>query len=326
MQIFKNLLDKIIGVFRKFREWRYDHLLLSKLLVPGLIIICMAGLLVMTRTIPKTSTERDTALNSYIDVGTSGSYQIEMLSRSYNKEQNFMVIKFQVKGQTNQTVAMDDIKLKLAMMRKQNLSYSVIPLANDQIVMVINNLKPGYRALQITVSSKSADSTQLQSEIGSDPLEESSSSSMVTSSSKSENSTKIYINESNKFVNNKTKKYTQKQYAIQALNTSIKTLEGKRDKVNKLIEDYNNQISTDNKKITEANIDSQYEASDSSSSNSDASNYQNDISQINDSIQDAQDNKKIINEQIRLYRKQIQDIKDGKYQFTSTTKTTKIGE
>ena len=326
MKLFTTILDKIIKIDRRFRDWRYDHLLISKLLVPGTIILIMSGLLIMTRTIPQTSTEKDTALNSYLDVGTNGNYQIEMLNRSYNKEKNFMVIKFQVKGQTNQTVAMDDLNLKLAMMKKQNLSYSIIPLANDQIVMVINGLKPGYRALQITVTSKSANSTQLQSEIGSDVLEESSSSSMASSSSKSENSTKIYINESNKFINNKTQKHTQKEYAIQALQDSIDTLKGKREKINQLINDYNSQISTDNKKITEANVDSQYEVSNSSSSNSDASNYQNDISQVNDSINDANDNKRIINEQISLCQKQIQDIKDGKYHFTSTTKTTKIGE
>lgn len=55
------------------------------------------------------------------------------------------------------------------------------------------------------------------------------------------------------------------------------------------------------------------------------SNYQNDISQVKDSINDANENKRIINEQIDLYQKQIQDIKNGKLKrYAMVTKNQKM--
>ena len=236
-----------------------------------------------------------------------------------------MVIKFQVQASSGQVINPRSIKLNASTLQHQDASYQVLPLANNSYVMVISNLKPGYQALQIVATNKNPDLSQLTT-TDEDYDGTSSSSSSATSnanSNQAKNKYKFIINESDKFIDNTLVKKSQKQYAVESLNGSIKNLNKSIDKQQAAIKDYQAQITADKVGIEQIQKDSQYKADDDSGSDtirsaqSDITNQQANIDQANKKIAKYQ-------EQIKLYRKQIRDIKNGSYRFIATKSTGEL--
>ncbi len=309
----------------KFYEWHTEHAMQRKLIVSGTLVAIMAALLIGTKTAPKQSRFTNTPLNTQESFGQNSSATIAMTSRQYNAKKHFMVIKFQVQASSGQVINPRSIKLNASTLQHQDASYQVLPLANNSYVMVISNLKPGYQALQIVATNKNPDLSQLTTADEDYDGTSSSSSSAVSNanSNQAKNKYKFIINESDKFIDNTLVKKSQKQYAVESLNGSIKNLNKSIDKQQAAIKDYQAQITADKVGIEQIQKDSQYKADDDSGSDtirsaqSDITNQQANIDQANKKIAKYQ-------EQIKLYRKQIRDIKNGSYRFIATKSTGEL--
>lgn len=305
----------------KFYEWHTEHAMQRKLIVSGTLVAIMAALLIGTKTAPKQSRFTNTPLNTQESFGQNSSATIAMTSRQYNAKKHFMVIKFQVQASSGQVINPRNIKLDASTLQHQDASYQVLPLANNSYVMVISNLKPGYQALQIVATNKNPDLSQLTTT--DEDYDGTSSSSSSAVSNQAKNEYKFIINESDKFIDNTLVQKSQKQYAVESLNGSIKNLNKSIDKQQAAIKDYQAQITADKVGIEQIQKDSQYKADDDSGSDtirsaqSDITNQQANIDQANKKIAKYQ-------EQIKLYRKQIRDIKNGSYRFIASKSTGEL--
>lgn len=309
----------------KIYAWHTEHTMQRKLIISGSLVAIMALLLIGTQTAPKQSRFTNTPLNTQESFGQNSSATIAMTSRKYNAKKHFMVVKFQVQASGSQVINPRAIKLSASTLEKQDASYQVLPLANNNYVMVISNLKSGYQAIQIVAENKNPDLSQLPT--ADENFDGSSSSSSATesttNSTQSKNKYKFIINESDKFVDNKMVKHTQKQYAIESLNESIKNLNKGIEKQQKAIKAYKAQIAADKVGIDQMQKDIQYKA-DASSNADTIRNAQADISTQQANIKQANKNIAKYQEQIKLYQKQIRDIKNGNYRFIASKSTGEL--
>lgn len=314
------------GRLRKVHDWNIEHAMQRKLIICGVFIGAMAGLLIGTQLQPQTSKFTDTSLNNPVTVLNNDGIQLSMTSRQYNPDKHFMVIKFNVSSSDGATIDLRKIKFKLAMINPQSdVKYTVIPLANNQMVVTIQNLESGYRAIRLTARSTAPDAESLQVTDSDSALSVSSSSTSSASASATASSStgQFTINESQSFYNRKLKLLSQKDYAISSLKSAIKTLQARRKNQEKMITAYQAQIQADQQNIKTNDANAKYQVVDSSSSNQN-SDEESDIKQQQDNIKTTQGTIKKIDAQIRLYRQQIKDIRSGTYKFQVSSTTQRL--
>lgn len=305
-----------------------EHAMQRKLVITGTIVSLMVILLISTRMVPQRSKFTDSSLNTNESFGENSNASIMMTSRKYNKRDKFMVIKFKVTPTNNQLLDPNNIKFNVKMINPQQVNYQVISLANNQYVLVLNNLSSGYRAIQITAKNKQPDISQFangdadsDATVNADGTVSSSSSSEDSEAKK--NSYNFIINENNKFVDNKLVKQSQKQYAIDSLNKSIKDTKQKIKNGNDAIKAYKMQIDADNKAIQTTKDNAQYQVNQSDDDDK-VKQAEGDIKQQQTNITSAQKKLDSYHKQVSLYQKQIRDIENGKYKFPAAVKTGKM--
>ena len=325
-------IDKYGKRFAKFKTWYDDHAMQRKLIISGTLFLTMIGLLVGTRVAPSKSRFADTPLNTAESFGNDSNATIALTSRKYNAKQQFLVARFKVAPQSGQYIDPKNIKFKVRTLTKQDASYQVIPLVNNNFVVVIDNLPKGYKAIQLEAINKQGDSSQITYDASSsiDPESLSSSDSELSSSSsgngqtgKKKNSYKFVINEDKKFVDNHLTRQTQKEYAVQSLQESIKLMNREIRKEKGALTTYQKQLAADQAAISQAKNNQQYQVD--KDSNSD--NIQQAQADIATQKQNIKNVNKVIKQsklQIKLYQKQIDDIQSGKYKFPAKVATKKM--
>ncbi len=304
-----------------------EHAMQKKLIITGTILLMMVGLLINTRFVPTKSKFADSSLNTAESFGDNSNATIMMTSRKYNKRQKFMVVKFTVKPNNNQLLDPNNIKFKVTMVNPQPVKYQVITLSNNQYVVVLNNLSRGFKAIKITAKNTQPDISQLtnagnDSDVKIDNDGTASSSSSSTDDTTKKNSYGFVINESNKYVNNKLVKKTQKEYAIDSLNKSIKDVNGQIKGQKQAIKAYQKQITADNNSIQTTKNNAQYSV-DNDDEQQSIQQAESDIKQQQSNIASAKKKITKYQTQVSLYQKQIRDINDGKYHFQAPVETKK---
>lgn len=310
---------------RQLHDWYVEHAMERKLFISGTLVLMMVALLIGTRLTPSKSKFADSRLNQAEAFGENNSATITMLSRQYNAKEKFMVIKFRVANQSNQIIDPKNINLKAQLLDGKTATYQVLPLANNNFVMVVSNLNKGYRAIRVVAKNEQPDLADLTTTDDSidDSASSSSSSQMSSESSISKNTTKFTINEDNKFVDNNLRKKTQREYAVDSLNSSIKYVNKQIKAQRKNIVAYKKQAQADKAAVNNTQDNQQYKV-DKSSDQQSIENAKSDYQTQQTNIKNA--NKRIAKykEQIKLYQKQINDVNSGRYRFQAPIKTGKI--
>lgn len=315
---YKHYLQKYHNFLDKHCEWYMDHARERKLIIFGTVVTMMIALLIGTRFIPEKSKFPDTPIGTGLSFGKNSTATISMNYRKYNESQKFMIIKFTVKAENNRPIDPRYVSFKAVTLKGQNTKYQVLPLANNEYVVILSNLDKGYTAIQIKATNKQPD-VQTSALDESAALDVSDSSSSASSESVkndpiTKDGVKFVINEDNKFIDNKMPKLNQVDYAVQSLQKSISKLNGRIDQQYKNIDSYQKQIIADKNAIKAAQKDRQYQV-DKTDSDNQIANAQADIKLQQDSIKAARKIITTIQKQIDLYRKQINDIESGKYKF-----------
>ncbi len=305
----------------RLHRWHDEHFKQTKLAISGIIIGIMALLLIGTKLVPAKSKFPDTQIGDAQDFGTDSNASITLTSRKYNSKQHFMVMKFKVKSESGTTIDPSLVKLKAVTLVQQPATYTVTPLANDHFVVVLDNLKPGYKAVQVKAKYRQADVSHLQDDVNGD--ETSNSSDEADDGSATKKTAKIIVNEDRDFIDNKMQKKTQQQYAIDSLNASIHQLNKRINQAKKLHKAYNDQINADNRTINNLQSNAQYQA-DKSSVQEKISEQQSDIVTQQGNLKELDNKTSKMKQQRRLYRKQIHDIENGTYKFEAKSTTGQL--
>ncbi|MGG4263761.1 hypothetical protein [Peribacillus simplex] len=181
-------------------------------------------------------------INEYMTL--SNSLQIALVKKQYNSEKQFMRMDFSVKNSTNETSISDikyEINSKYIKDDKKSLKTEVTQINDNYFVVVIKDIPKGFSVLSTTIVPKYVHPELEQY----DELEE--------------RSVKIYINESEKIVNNQFKKGNERDYKNEYITFQQNELKDEITLNEKEIETNKLAIDEIKKEISELESDMQYQ-------------------------------------------------------------------
>lgn len=303
---FKKISESFLNGYRRLHKFNEEHYRGRKLFVTGSLLAIMILMVLGTRIGNRTSGEANTPLNEAQTFGGDNQYSLKLKSKAYNPDNDLMVLNFQASNDLTSggnSFNVSDLKFGLKTLGKNRSTYQVVPLQNNHIVVLINDLKPGFRGVQIAVGSKTADTT---SRLDKDSSSESTSQNELTAY--------FVVNEEKSLTNKKLKSRSQKDYAISDLNLSISKLETKISDNKKKILATKKQIGNTKETINSLKRDKKYHA-DQESIEDKISSAEGDKESFKQDIEDIRKQNKYYEKQKSLYKKQIADIETGKYVF-----------
>lgn len=326
--LIKVIGTRVIKIFNWIRfkivepvnGWHQEHLLAAKLSTIGVFLGILLFIFIDARiAAPMHSRYASTPLNEAQTLGQNGQTEMAITSRKYNAKDHFMIVKMHASSSDSQPLDPSNVKFKAQAFGRKRIPIEKIALLNNDYVLVLSDLQPGYRAVQIKVTNTQVTTSNSIT----DDSDDDDSSSLNNSSSKKKASAEgagsnyynFIINEDKKFVNNSLQKKSKSQYLIQDLQSQISKLKSQIKDNNLDIDAGMKQAQADQNAIDNINNQSKY------SVNKD--HNQDKIQQLQSDYQSQQDQITALNkkndkyqEQIMLYNKQIKDIKNGKYTFT----------
>lgn len=98
----------------------------------------------------------ETALNKYQTFPGNDTQNIKLTDREYDPKQSRMIIKFQLSEAPDikSEILPQYLKYKIATVNPEKTKTSVIPITNTKYVIVVDNLRPDFKAIQIKVANK----------------------------------------------------------------------------------------------------------------------------------------------------------------------------
>lgn len=342
--MIKNIISKwqelrpiIMQKMRIFRRWHEDHAMQRKLIITGTLAGLMIVLLIGTRFTPQKSDIPNSELNNAEDIGDDVS--VSMTSKQYNQKKRYMLLKFKVATSSNTAIDLNKIKFTATTVGKAGKpKYRVLPFAdmpdasdpdgtdsmqgsNNIFVVILTNLKPGFRAVQVQVDNKLP---EIDSDTeGFDSTDDQSDSSTDTGNGSDSKATEFTLNEDDNIVHNKMPNYSKKEIMIQTLNDSIKETRHQIQIQKDNIRSYQDQARADTVSISSNQQAAKYQTDDSVQKDAIA-NAQADIKDQHNNVEAA--NKKIIklNNQLTLYQQNIEDVKNGTYKLAKAESLTAV--
>lgn len=337
IKLIKKLFDIIRQIFawikfqkRRFDKWSEPYLMTRKLVTVGMILGAMILLFIHAKLAPQQSHWADTPLNTAEPIGQNSTATVSMLSKKYNPREKFMVLNFKVEQSGAQILDPANIKLSAKTIGKQSSKYTVLPLANNHFVMLIEDLTPGYVAVQVSVkneqrNTQNISSDELNSIDDSAVSSESSSGSDEQSNGLGKTTFKFMINEKKDIEDTSLVRLGQKQYAETSLKNSINDEKKKIKKLRSNIKVYQDQQAADQAVIKNTQENQQYQVQKDKGENTidDAkTDYQTQENNIETALKMIDKSQK----QIVLYQKQIQDIQTDEYRFVAPIQTGSVDE
>ena len=306
---------KIQHVVHRWQEWNDDHATVRRLTITGILVVGMAGLFISTKILPGPSQYTTSPLHQAENLGSNGSTTVTLTSRAYNPVKNFMVITFKVSADASQALDPNNIAIRVKTLSSAKVTYQLVPLLNGRYVVILDNLPHDYRAVQLKVINKQGsveDLTSSSSSVAKDPV-----------SGTSKNAYAFIINQDKKLNDRKLKRLSQKEYLIEDLQDAIKQQQQRQVKLKSNIKAYQKQLAADQAALAQIDANKQYSVNKNSAS-SKTLEAQTDIESQQASIKSAKRSLKRSKQQVWLYRKQIQDIRTGKYKLHGKVKTGKL--
>lgn len=303
-------------VVKPFNRWHQENLLTSKLMTIAAFLLVLIGIFVQARlNAPMHSRFTSTPIGEPQTLGQNSGESMAITSRAYNPQKHFMVVKMHASNSTSQPLDPSNVSFKVRAIGHKKIPVEKIPLTNNDYVLILSNLRPGYRAVQIKVTDLQT-STNTQTTTDDDDIDDSSNSSVSGSSDNAtgpgSNYYKFIINEDKKFVSNNLKRKTRSQYLIEDIESNIKNLKKQIRQNNADINADIKQGQADQNAISNLRSQAKYSANKDDNKQK-IENYEDDFQQQQDQISSLNKKNEKKQEQIMLYRKQIRDIRNGTY-------------
>lgn len=327
-QLIRKTVENVLNVFNWIRhkivrpigEWHQEHLLASKLSTIGIFLAILLFIFIDARVIaPMHSRYASTPLNEAQTLGENGQTQMAITSRKYNAKQHFMIVKMHASSSDSQPLDPSNVKFKVRAFGHKKIPVEKIALLNNDYVLVLSDLQPGYRAIQIKVTNTQVTTnnsvTTDTDDVDDSSLDDSSSKDKKASADGAgSNYYNFIINEDKKFISNSLQKKTKSQYLIQDLQDQITKLKKQITANNEDIDAGMKQTKADQNAIDDINNQSKYSVNKDSNADK-VKQLQTDYQSQQDQITALTKRNEKKQEQILLYKKQINDIKNGKYKF-----------
>lgn len=304
-------------IVKPFSRWHQENLLPVKVMVIAAFVLALSAVFIQARlNAPMHSRFASTPIGEPQTLGQNSGESMAITSRKYNPKKHFMVVKMHASNSTSQPLDPSNVSFKVRAIGHKKVPVEKIPLTNNDYVLILSNLEPGYRAVQIKVTDLQT-STNNQTTTDDDDTDSISSSVLSSSNSATgpgSNYYKFIINEDKKFVSNNLQRKSKSQYLIENIQSNIKNLQKQIRQNNADIDAGIRQGKADQNAMNDLNDQAKYSA-DETDTKQKMEDYQNDFQQQQDQISSLNKKNENKQKQIDLYQKQIRDIRNGKYDF-----------
>lgn len=307
--------SKMEDKFKNFKRAYQEHAAAKYAIIMAFFVTTIVVLIGTGLTSTHVSDVNDTGINDYQQLGEG--YKVGMISRSYNPKINTMQINLDLQNQDDQGIVYPRLKFDVKLLnQQQGVHTQIIRAGNSSYVVILKNLRPKFGAVLIKVSTKLDTNQGNVTDISETDLtnQDETITNSDTDSSQDNGTVDIYINETNRIINDKLKKKSRVDYQVETVQNEIRFLKKQIESLQKDRADNQKEIAADQQAI-EKNISErkyQVQQEKDQSKQQDDQTHQ-DIQSRKSEISDIEKAIKVRKQKINLLNQKIQDIKSGSY-------------
>lgn len=313
-------LKKIKSKYRRYQDWRDEHIKSMRLITVISGITIMILLLFGTKLAPANITVDVTHANQSLDF-ENGSGSVKLLSKYYNPKENLMVLNIQTTRQleagSTVPIPQNQLSFKVQTYNPEEATMQIIPTTSDKFTLVVRHLTPKYRALKVKIVNDTPSTTAYT-----DP-DDTDTKAQKKAYIQSGKTVTLRIVTSKKVVSDSIHDSGRKKFAIETIKNEIGHQQRLIEKNKKDITNAKKLIAIDKNNVKAKKSDDQYNTKGEKQSTKDTiDNLQNDVDSQNKDIESAKNNISTHQEKISLLQQQITDIKSGVYKLPGEVQST----
>lgn len=246
--------SKMEDKFKNFKRAYQEHAAAKYVIIMAFFVTTIVVLIGTGLTSTHVSDVNDTGINDYQQLAEG--YKVGMISRSYNPKINTMQINLDLQNQDDQGIVYPRLKFDVKLLnQQQGVHTQIIRAGNSSYVVILKNLRPKFGAVLIKVSTQLDTNQGNVADISETDLtnQDEKITKSDTDSSQDNGTVDIYINETNRIINDKLKKKSKVDYQVETVQNEIGFLKKQIELLQKDRADNQKEIAADQKAI-EKNI------------------------------------------------------------------------
>lgn len=241
--------------FKNFKRAYQEHAAAKYAIIMTFFVTTIVVLIGTGLTSTHVSDVNDTGINDYQQLGEG--YKVGMISRSYNPKINTMQINLDLQNQDDQGIVYPRLKFDVKLLnQQQGVHTQIIRAGNSSYVVILKNLRPKFGAVLIKVSTKLDTNQGNVTDISETDLtnQDETITNSDTDSSQDNGTVDIYINETNRIINDKLKKKSRVDYQVETVQNEIGFLKKQIESLQKDRADNQKEIAADQQAIEKISL------------------------------------------------------------------------
>lgn len=314
------LLKKTQAKYRRYQDWREEHVKAMRLITVVTCMAIMVLLLLGTKLAPENITVDVTHNNQSLDF-QNGSGSVKLLSKYYNPKENLMVLNIQTTRQleagSTVPIPQNQLNFKVQTYNPEEATMQIIPTTSDKFTLVVRHLTPKYRALKVKIENNTPTATAYT-----DP-DDGDTKAQSRAYVKDGKTVTLRIVTSKKVLNSSIHDNGRKKFAMTTISSEIKHQQKLISQKKQEIKNANKLIAIDKNNIRAKKTDDQYNTENEKKATKDTlDNLKNDIDSQNKDIESAKNSIPVHKQKIDLLQQEISDIKNGVYKLPGEIQST----
>lgn len=247
--------SKMEDKFKNFKRAYQEHAAAKYAIIMAFFVTTIVVLIGTGLTSTHVSDVNDTGINDYQQLGEG--YKVGMISRSYNPKINTMQINLDLQNQDDQGIVYPRLKFDVKLLnQQQGVHTQIIRAGNSSYVVILKNLRPKFGAVLIKVSTKLDTNQGNVTDISETDLtnQDETITNSDTNSSQDNGTVDIYINETNRIINDKLKKKSRVDYQVETVQNEIGFLKKQIESLQKDRADNQKEIAADQQAIEKISL------------------------------------------------------------------------
>lgn len=247
--------SKMEDKFKNFKRAYQEHAAAKYAIIMTFFVTTIVVLIGTGLTSTHVSDVNDTGINDYQQLGEG--YKVGMISRSYNPKINTMQINLDLQNQDDQGIVYPRLKFDVKLLnQQQGVHTQIIRAGNSSYVVILKNLRPKFGAVLIKVSTKLDTNQGNVTDISETDLtnQDETITNSDTDSSQDNGTVDIYINETNRIINDKLKKKSRVDYQVETVQNEIGFLKKQIESLQKDRADNQKEIAADQQAIEKISL------------------------------------------------------------------------
>lgn len=295
----------------------------TKTIFAGSLVGGVALLLIGTQFAPDRDLIPASQLSTTQQFPSMHGGTIEITSQEMDWEKHIMKIDIQASDE----LAMKNLDTSVFIQKDEGSSVQIIPTIDNKATIFIKNLHKNFQVLSLAFEDKGLRTNDVDTQVF-DDTQSAKSSEEETTTAEEDNTVYFYISENSKYlksVKNEIKVKSQKEYAVDTVQSEISFQNSQIEKVKNGIKKLEELQTRNKQEIEELTKQNSYlTGSQLDKNQQQIIDLQSEIQTSQNQAEDAEKSIVELDKKIEKMQQQISDIQSGKYKFPLDIKTQKL--